>query len=152
VPVPRFAACPPGATLLCSPDASFAPHVASLLANTYWNVGADSEAIIAAHRASTAWVAAIDADGCVIASARALSDHATRAWIHDVIVADRWRGRGLGSAVLRTLLDHPTVRGVRRVHLKTRDAHELYARFGFRDRASLPALPYASSEMVLARS
>lgn len=154
-PTPPFLAAPPtaeGVTLHAwfPPDA--ADDVATLLAGEYWNTGAFShDEIRRAHASGNPWVGARDGDGRVIASARAISDGSKLAWIYDVIVAPAWRGSGLGQAVTRLLLDHPAVRGARRVLLGTRDAQSLYARFGFVDRDRLPPRGFATTEMVLIR-
>ena len=152
-PRPAFLAAPDGFTL--------APHleaerdraaVAELLVDLYWNEGRfDRAALVAAHRGSSAWVGARDGAGRLVASARAVSDGAKHAWVYDVVVADGARGRGLGDAVMRLLLDHPAVRGARYVHLQTRDAQPFYARLGFRDRAELPPRAYTSTAMTLER-
>ncbi len=68
-----------------------------------------------------------------------------------MIVAPSWRGRRLGDAVLRLLLDHPAVRGCRFVHLGTRDAQGFYARLGFRPRDELPPRLYPTTTMTLVR-
>lgn len=62
---------------------------------------------------------------------RAVTDGATFAWIADVFVFEAHRGRGLGVAMVETLLAHPHLQGLRAVTLATRDAHGLYERFGF---------------------
>ena len=54
-----------------------------------------------------------------------------RGWIYDVIVAPAWRGRRVGQALVRLLLDHPALRTTANVLLGTRDAQSLYAKFGF---------------------
>ncbi len=38
---------------------------------------------------------------------------------------------GLGKRLAAYLKDHPDLQGFRRLHLATRDAHGLYAQFGF---------------------
>jgi hypothetical protein len=53
-----------------------ADEVSALLSDAYWNVGVSRDAIARAHRASSAWVGAIDDDGAIVASARALADGA----------------------------------------------------------------------------
>jgi nitroimidazol reductase NimA-like FMN-containing flavoprotein (pyridoxamine 5'-phosphate oxidase superfamily)/ribosomal protein S18 acetylase RimI-like enzyme len=137
-PVPPFLASPPGAALACALGAADderaegdAAAAAALLDGAYWNAGFDRATLAAAHRGSTAWVGARDAGGALVATARALSDGAKRAWVYDVMVAPAWRRCGLGAAVVRLLLDHPAVRRARTVWLGTRDAQSFYARFGF---------------------
>lgn len=67
-----------------------------------------------------------------IGFARAVTDYATFAWLADVYVLDEFRGHGLGVWLVDTALAHPDLQGLRRWILATRDAHELYRRFGFK--------------------
>jgi GNAT superfamily N-acetyltransferase len=48
-----------------------------------------------------------------------------------VFVAEEFRGRGLSKWLVEVILAHPQLQGLRRWLLATRDAHELYRRFGF---------------------
>jgi GNAT superfamily N-acetyltransferase len=66
-----------------------------------------------------------------IGFARVVTDRATFAWLADVFVLDEFRGEGLGKWLVETILTHPELQGLRRWTLGTRDAHELYRRFGF---------------------
>jgi GNAT superfamily N-acetyltransferase len=66
-----------------------------------------------------------------IGVARVLSDFAIFAYLMDVFIHEEYRGRGLGQWLLESVMAHPDLRDVRRWMLATRDAHELYARFGF---------------------
>jgi GNAT superfamily N-acetyltransferase len=68
-----------------------------------------------------------------IGFARVVTDYATFAWLADVFVLDEFRGEGLGVWLVETALEHPELRGLRRWILATRDAHELYRRFGFKE-------------------
>ncbi len=61
---------------------------------------------------------------------RWVTDYSTFAWLCDVFVDAPVRGTGLGTFLVATATAHPDVRGLRQV-LGTRDAHELYRRFGF---------------------
>lgn len=151
VPTPAFLAAPPGLTLHCLPAPALATQAGDLLAPEYWNTELTPAEIAAAHRGSPAWVAAVDADGALVATARAISDRTKRAWVYDVCVARAHRGRGLGKHVVALLLDHPAVRAARSVWLSTRDAQGLYAGFGFVDGAAVPPPPYTRTDMVLRR-
>jgi GNAT superfamily N-acetyltransferase len=62
---------------------------------------------------------------------RVVTDYATFAWIADVFVLSEHRGRGLSQWLMEVILAHPELQGFRRWVLSTRDAHSLYARFGF---------------------
>jgi GNAT superfamily N-acetyltransferase len=62
---------------------------------------------------------------------RVVTDYATFAWIADVFVLPEHRGTGLSKWLMEVILSHPELQGFRRWVLATRDAHSLYARFGF---------------------
>jgi GNAT superfamily N-acetyltransferase len=63
--------------------------------------------------------------------ARVVTDRATYAYLADVFVLEPHRGRGLSKWLLECVLAHPDLQGLRRWQLATRDAHGLYARYGF---------------------
>jgi GNAT superfamily N-acetyltransferase len=63
--------------------------------------------------------------------ARVITDRATFAYLADVFVIESHRGRGIARQIMEAIAAHPELRGLRRWHLVTRDAHGLYARFGF---------------------
>jgi GNAT superfamily N-acetyltransferase len=67
----------------------------------------------------------------LIGFARVVTDYATFAWIADVFVLSEHRGQGLSKWMMEVILSHPELQGFRRWVLATRDAHGLYARFGF---------------------
>ena len=102
-------------------------------------------------RAQLRQVGARDEAGAIIGSARAISDGVKRGWIYDVIVAPAWRGRGVGQALTRLVLDHPALRATATVMLGTRDAQALYARFGFVDVATRPPRDFTTTDMVRVR-
>lgn len=64
--------------------------------------------------------------------ARVISDCATYAYLADVFILDSYRGRGLARWLMECITAHPGLQGLRRWTLATRDAHELYAKFGFK--------------------
>jgi len=72
------------------------------------------------------------ADGTMAAMARVVTDRATFGWLCDVFVDEAWRSHGLGKTLMAYFKAHPDLQGFRRMHLATRDAHGLYAQFGFR--------------------
>ncbi|WP_030458060.1 GNAT family N-acetyltransferase [Kitasatospora sp. NRRL B-11411] len=72
-----------------------------------------------------------DASGTQVGYARVVTDHATFAWLCDVYIAPEARGRGLGTALAAAVRDELADRGLRRLVLATRDAHEVYAKVGF---------------------
>jgi GNAT superfamily N-acetyltransferase len=66
-----------------------------------------------------------------IGFARVVTDYATFAWLADVFVLDEYRGQALGRWMIEVIVTHLQLQGFRRWLLATRDAHELYRRFGF---------------------
>lgn len=71
-----------------------------------------------------------------IGLARLVSDYTTYAWLCDVFIHEDYRGRGLGKWLMESILAHPELQGLRRFVLATRDAHGLYAQYGFTPLAS----------------
>jgi len=63
--------------------------------------------------------------------ARVITDYATFAWIADVFILDAFQGQGLGNWLMEVIISHPELQGFRRWVLATKDAHELYRKFGF---------------------
>jgi GNAT superfamily N-acetyltransferase len=63
--------------------------------------------------------------------ARVVTDHVVIAYLADVFVLEPHRGRGLGKWLVESVLGVPELRRLRRWLLGTRDAHDLYRRFGF---------------------
>ncbi len=62
---------------------------------------------------------------------RVISDLATIAYMADVFVAEPYRGLGLSKWLMSTIIDTEELKQVRVFLLGTRDAHSLYARYGF---------------------
>ena len=103
--------------------------VHAFLTRSYWAWGVTRERVAQSIAGSIPF--ALFEDGRQVGFARVISDRATFAWLADVFVVPDARGRGLGVWLVETILSHPELQGLRRWSLATRDAHSLYARFGF---------------------
>jgi GNAT superfamily N-acetyltransferase len=68
--------------------------------------------------------------GQQVGFARVITDYATFAWLCDVFILDSEQSKGLGKWLVSSIMEHPELHGVRRMMLATRDAHELYRRYG----------------------
>jgi GNAT superfamily N-acetyltransferase len=101
-----------------------------LAEQSYWAGGRD-RASVARTVAHSLALGLYAPDGTQAGFARAITDRAVYAHLADVFVSPESRGRGLGQALVAALLDHPELRTVATWTLSTRDAHGLYARFGF---------------------
>lgn len=64
--------------------------------------------------------------------ARVVTDYSCIAYLGDVFVLPGYRGRGLSKALMEEIKNHPSLQGLRRWILLTRDAHALYDRFGWK--------------------
>lgn len=97
---------------------------------SYWGADIPRPVFEKAVRGSLA-IGAYAPTGAMAAMARVVTDRATFGWICDVFVDPSWRGAGLGKGLMAYIRAHPDLQGLRRLHLATRDAHGLYAQFGF---------------------
>ena len=97
---------------------------------SYWAEGCSADLVARAVRGSIA-LGCLSPDGVQVGFARWVTDGATFGWLCDVFVDAGRRGQGLGAFIVRSAMDHPEVRGIRLLLLGTRDAHDLYRRFGF---------------------
>jgi GNAT superfamily N-acetyltransferase len=66
-----------------------------------------------------------------IGFARVITDEATFGYIADVFIDENFRGKGLSKWLMQIIVNYPSLQGLRRLLLATRDAHELYSQFGF---------------------
>jgi len=78
-----------------------------------------------------------------LAFARVITDGAGFAWLADVFVVADARGQKLGERLIDFVLAHPDLQRTRRFMLATRDAHGLYAKYGF--------TPLAHPERIMER-
>ncbi|MFZ4574631.1 MAG: GNAT family N-acetyltransferase [Phycisphaerales bacterium] len=108
----------------------------NLLRRTYWSPDVRREVVERAISNSVVVGAFVRGSGEQVGFARAVTDRATFAWLCDVIVVDQWRRKGIASAMVQNLIAHPDLQTLRRWCLATKDAHSVYARFGF---AAIPA-------------
>jgi len=99
------------------------------LASSYWSPGIARDLFERAVAGSHCLGAY--AQGEQVGFARAITDHATFAWIADVWVDEAARGQGLGRRMVGWFVDHPRLAGIRRIGLVTADAHGVYAALGF---------------------
>jgi GNAT superfamily N-acetyltransferase len=99
------------------------------LTQSYWATGIPRETVLRSIENSLCF--GVYCDGKQVGFARVISDFATYAYLGDVFVLEFYRGRGLGKWLMECIVSHPTLQGLRRWSLATRDAHGLYAQFGF---------------------
>ena len=98
---------------------------------SYWGAGRPRELVERAIRGS-ARVVGLYRGAEQVGFARAVSDEATVAYLADVYVLSAYRGRGLGIALVREIVDGGGAPEVRWL-LHTADAQALYRKLGFSD-------------------
>ena len=77
-------------------------------------------------------IVCLDADGRIAGFARVLSDFTFKAMIFDVIVAERYRGHGLGPALVERILRHERLKRVKSFELYCPDRlAPFYEKLGF---------------------
>jgi GNAT superfamily N-acetyltransferase len=101
----------------------------AFLTGSYWSPGVPVD-VVARAIAGSVCIGAFQGDAQV-GFARLVTDKATFAYLADVYVLVEHRGQGLARAMLDALFAHANVQDLRRIMLATRDAHELYAKYGF---------------------
>ena len=150
-PCPAFLASPAGVQLCLAPGVEELEAAVALVRDAAQNDPAATETLRRAHRGSAVWLVVKDDRQGVVGTARAISDGGDIASILDVVVAPEWRGLGIGTALVKTVLDHPRVRRARMVRVAGHRAWRFYAPLGFRPSEGVePRLE--QSELVLKRS
>ena len=69
--------------------------------------------------------------GKVLGFARVVTDYVAFAYLADVYINENQRGQGLGKYLVSHILVDPKLAKVKRFMLRTKDAHDLYSKFGF---------------------
>lgn len=62
---------------------------------------------------------------------RVITDRAVIGYVADMFVVPEFRGRGIGKALMKALVEHPDLAGLQVMLLRSTDARPLYAQFGF---------------------
>jgi GNAT superfamily N-acetyltransferase len=96
---------------------------------SYWTPGIAFEKVKTAFDHS--YCIGVLSGGTQVAFGRLITDYASFAYLADVYVLEEHRGKGLGKAMMKILMNLEWVGGLRAVMLATLDAHGLYRQFGF---------------------
>jgi len=107
------------------------PFVYRFLTSSYWAKGIPETTVRRSIERSLCF--GVYSRSRQVGFARIISDCATFAYLADVFVIEEFRGQGLAVWLMQCIVDHPELQGLRRWSLVTRDAHELYRKFDFRE-------------------
>ncbi|HVR53056.1 MAG TPA: GNAT family N-acetyltransferase [Pseudorhodoferax sp.] len=106
----------------------------AFLSQAYWSPGVPLDVVEKAVENSLAFGVLLGQEQ--VGFARVVTDKATFAYLADVYVLDAHRGKGLSKRLLEEIQAHEDLQGLRRFLLATKDAHGLYAQFGFQELAN----------------
>lgn len=115
----------------CDPARLDLERIHGYLTQSYWARGIPLETVRRSLEHSLNFGLYCDQEQ--VGFARCVTDRATFAYLADVFVLEEFRGQGLGRQLLRAVMQHPELQGLRRWMLATHDAHDLYRSFGFQD-------------------
>lgn len=124
--------------------------VERLLKMTYWADERSTETIVKSMQNSACFGVVIES-GELVGFARVISDYATSYYLCDVVIDEKYRGVGLGTALVSHIAALPEFSELRGI-LITKDAHGLYAKFGFKvlnDRVMVKAAGGAQGDCCL---
>jgi len=105
----------------------------NFLKNSYWSE--DIPVAVVEKSIANSFGFGVYEDSKQVGFARVITDYTTFAYLGDVFILEGYRGQGLGKLLVKSILEHPEVQGVRKWLLGTRDAHELYRQYGFQNLA-----------------
>ena len=98
------------------------------LSRSYWAAGRTKETVKRSIDRSLCF--GVYAEDHQVGFARVVTDYTTFYWLCDVFIDERDRGRGLGKWLMQCIVEAKELEGLYGI-LATRDAHGLYARYGF---------------------
>lgn len=102
-----------------------------LSTKAYWSINIPKEKVLTSIQNSLCF--GVYEDKKQIGFARIITDYSTIAYLGDVYILEKYRGKGLSKWLISTIMDFPSLQGLRRWILLTGDAHELYRKYGWTD-------------------
>jgi N-acetylglutamate synthase-like GNAT family acetyltransferase len=100
-----------------------------LAEDSYWSRGIPRSIVVRAIANSLCF--GVYHRGGQVGFARIVTDRSTFALLADVFILEPHRGKGLSKWLMRCVVEHQDLQGLRRLLLLTSDAHGLYSQFGF---------------------
>jgi GNAT superfamily N-acetyltransferase len=119
-----------GFVISTDPGLLDASAVFEFLAQAQWWTGLTRESLERALRNSLCF--SLLENGRQIGVARVITDCVTYAYLCDVYIVEERRRQGLGSWLIRCVLEHPDLKHLKRVALITHDAQPFYLALDFR--------------------
>ena len=105
------------------------PFIQNFLKDVYWAAGRTIEEVQTTIESSFCF--GIYLDDVQIGFARVITDYVVFAYVMDVFIDEKHRGKGYSSILIDNMLKEPQLKEVKIWRLATSDAHFLYNKFGF---------------------
>jgi GNAT superfamily N-acetyltransferase len=99
-----------------------------LLSTTYWAAGRTRQQVQESLKHSMCF--SVFKDDEQVGFGRVVTDYVLFAWIADIIIDPEHQGKGIGKYLMSVLVGHPQIPQNMQL-LRTKDAHELYEKYGF---------------------
>ena len=106
-------------------------EVNDLLKKAYWVKNRDEGTMLLAAKNSLNFALFESESGRLAGYARVITDFATMYYLCDVFIDEKFRGMGLGKAIVEHIVSDDTRLRHLNGTLKTRDAQSLYEKYGF---------------------
>lgn len=101
------------------------------LTNSYWCSGVSRAQV--ERQVGTALPFGLYVGGEMRAFCRVITDYTRWALLSDMLVLEQFQGLGYGKRLLAATQSHPELTDINRWLLATKDAHSLYAGFGYEE-------------------
>ena len=105
------------------------PFIQNFLKDIYWAAGRTIEEVQTTIDASFCFGIYLDDEQ--IGFARVVTDYIVFAYLMDVFIDEKYRGKGYSSILIEAMMKEPQLQQVKIWRLATSDAHFLYEKFGF---------------------
>lgn len=109
------------------------PFIQNFLKDVYWAAGRTMEEVQTTIDSSFCF--GIYLEDNQIGFCRVITDYVVFAYVMDVFIDEKYRGKGYSSILINTMMTEPKLHEVKIWRLATSDAHFLYEKFGFKSLA-----------------
>jgi GNAT superfamily N-acetyltransferase len=105
------------------------PLIHEFLTKSYWSEGRTFEQVKISIENSLCWGMYLNDEQ--IGFARVLTDKSVVAYLMDVFIIEKYRGKGYSKRLLNEIFAHRELQSIGKWVLATKDTHNLYKQFGF---------------------
>ncbi|WP_298140347.1 GNAT family N-acetyltransferase [Flavobacterium sp.] len=109
------------------------PFIQNFLKDVYWAAGRTMEEVQTT--IDTSFCFGIYLNNHQIGFCRVITDYVVFAYVMDVFIDEKHRGKGYSSILINAMMTEPKLQQVKIWRLATSDAHFLYEKFGFKNLA-----------------